>query len=145
MSISVVAYSNTDIGNLGANAIVGTPGEVEIAASSGSNPGLAAPAGEDSENSQIGILGYSNPNPGITPGIGFSTIVNVPTVEAGDTGGGGHYIQMSQNVRTLCDFNVTSQPTFVIIPIELRNANPFAEGVSPAVGGSAFIAGNLIT
>ena len=122
MSITVIQFSNTDIGNLGANAIVGTPGEIEIASSSGPNPGLAAPAGEDPANSQIGILGYSDPNTAVTPGIGFSTIVNVPTAEAGDTGGGGHYTQMSQTVRELVDFNVTSQPTFVIVTIELRNA-----------------------
>ena len=146
MAISIVQYSNTDIGNLGANAIVGTPGEIEIAASSGPNPSLAVPAGEDPANSLIGILGWSNPNPGITPGIGFSEIVNLPTVEAGDTGGGGHYVQMSQVVRTPCDFNVTSQPTFVIVPIELRNATPSPPPGAPQIlGRPAFVSGNLIT
>jgi hypothetical protein len=146
MSITVIQFTNTDIGNLGANAIVGIPGEVEIASSSGPNPGLAAPVGEDVANSQIGILGYSDPNTGVTPGIGFSTIANVPTAEAGDTGGGGHYTQMSQNVRTLVDFNVSSQPTFVIVTLELRNSTPGPpEAAAQITGRPAFLSGNLIT
>jgi hypothetical protein len=146
MSISVVQYSNTALGNLGADAIVGTPAKVEIAASSGPNPGLGAPAGEDPANSQIGVLGYSNPNAAFTPGIGFSSITNVPTAEAGDTGGGGHGIEFSQNVRTLVDFNVLSQPTFVIVAIELRNALAAAAAAGPQIQGRpSFVGGNLIT
>ncbi len=145
MAISVVQYSNTAIGNLGADAIVGIPGEVEIASSSGPNPGLAALAGGDPANSQIGVLGWSDPNPGITPGIGFSEIINLPTVEAGDTGGGGHYVEMSQNVRTLVDFNVTAQPTFVIVAVELRNALAAGAAAGPQIQGRpAFVSGNLI-
>ena len=146
MAISVVQYSNTAIGNLGADAIVGTPGQVEIASSSGPNPGLGAPAGEDPANSQIGVLGWSDPNTGVTPGIGFSELVNLPTVEAGDTGGGGHYVQMSQTVRTLVDFNVTSQPTFVIVAVELRNAIAAGAAAGPQIQGRpAFVSGNWIT
>ena len=140
-ALTVIQFSNTDIGNLGANAIVGIPPTVEIASGSGLNPSIGAPAGEDLENSQIGILGNSDPSIGVVPGIGFSTIVNNPTTE-----GGGHYIQMSQVVRTLVDFNPTNDPTFAIIAIELRNATPAGAAAGPQIQGRpSFVAGNLIT
>lgn len=140
-SITVFQFTQTDIGNLGANAIVGTPAKVEIAASSGFNPSLAVPVGEDPANSQVGFLGYSDPNPGITPGIGFVTLQNNPTIE-----GGGHYLEMSQIVLPAVDFNVTTEaPTFAIIAVELRNATPAAPGAAAQVSGRpAFLAGNLI-
>lgn len=140
-SITIFSFSQTDIGNLGANAIVGTPAQVEIASSSGLNPSLAVPVGEDSANSQIGILGYAEPNMGITPGIGFVTLQNNPTTE-----GGGHYLEMSQVVLPNVDFNVTGDPTFVIVALELRNATPAApEAAGQVLGRPAFLAGNLIT
>jgi hypothetical protein len=140
-SITVFEFSNTDIGNLGVNAIVGTPGQVEIASSSGLNPSLAVPAGEDLANSQIGILGYAEPNMSVSPGIGFVTLINNPTGE-----GGGHYLEMSQVVLPAVDFIVSSDPTFVIVALELRNATPAPpEGAAQVQGRPAFLSGNLIT
>lgn len=140
-SITVFEFSNTDIGNLGANAIVGTPAQVEIASSSGLNPSLAVPVGEDPANAQIGILGYAEPNMAIVPGIGFVTLINNPTTE-----GGGHYLEMSQIVLPDVDFNLTSDPSLAIIAIELRNATPAPpEGAAQVQGRPAFMAGNLIT
>jgi len=138
---TVIEFSNTDIGNLGANAIVGTPESAKFIAAQGLNPLVNNPAGDNPANSQLGILSFAAPNPGITPGIGFSPLVNNPTLE-----GGGHFVQMSQIVLTPCDFNLTSDPELGIISVELRNATPAAGAAEPQViGRPSFIKGNLIT
>ena len=140
-AITVIEFSNTDIGNLGANAIVGSPVSAKFLESAGLNPSVVPPAGENSANSHLGILGYAEPNPGITPGIGWSPLENNPTTE-----GMGHFLQFSQVVLPLVDFNLTSDPELGIISIELRNATPAGgPGEPQIIGRPSFIQGNLIT
>lgn len=144
-SITVLEFSNTDIGNFGADAIVGTPESAKFVASSGLNPSVANPLGDNPANFHLGILAYAqtspNNSPGVSPGIGFSPLVNVPMSE-----GGGHFTQKSQRVLSPCDFNVTSDPELGIISIELRNATPAAEAGEPQIiGRPSVISGNLIT
>lgn len=141
-AITVIEFSNTDIGNLGANAIVGTPAQAKFASGAGNNPSLALPAGENSANSVIGVLGSEDPDPGVTPGIGFIILESNPGAEQG----GGHFIEMSQVVLTTVDFNVTADPAFGMIAFELRNATPAGgPGQPQVIGRPSFIQGNLIT
>lgn len=143
-AITIIEFTNTDIGNLGANAIVGTPGQIEIALGSGLNPSLAQAAGEDAANSLIGVLGYAENSPGINPGIGFITLQNNSINDP--SASGGNYTEMSQVVLSDVDFNVSGDPTFVIFGIELRNATPSPPPAGPQqFGRPAFISGNLIT
>jgi len=140
--ITVLQFTQTDIGNLGANAIVGTPVQVKEPISSGLTPSLTPiPAGENIANAQIGAFVYGEPNPLIIPGLGFIELSRLVNAE----GGSGQQVQMSQIVRDPVDWllNVDTAPR-AMIAFELRNVNPFVEGAAPAVGGSAFIAGNLI-
>lgn len=141
-AITVIEFSNTDIGNLGANAIVGTPGSSKIAVGSGLNPSIAQAAGENSANSLIGVLASRDPDPAVNPGIGFIILEKNPGVEEG----GGHFIEMSQVVLTTTDFLVSSDPEFAIMGIELRNATPAGgPGEPQVIGRPSFIQGNLIT
>ena len=141
-AITVIEFSNTDIGNLGANAIVGSPVSARFAASSGLNPSVTNPPGENSANSVIGVLGASDPDPGVNAGIGFTILELNPGAEEG----GGHFIEMSQVVLTPTDFNLTSDPVMAMIAIELRNATPAGGPGEPQVTGRpSFIQGNLIT
>ena len=141
-AITVIQFSNTDIGNLGANAIVGSPVSAKFAPSAGLNPSVTNPPGENAANSVIGVLGSEEPDPGIVPGIGFIILELNPGAE----GGGGHFIEMSQVVLTPTDFNVTSDPNLALISIELRNATPAGgPGEPQIIGRPSFISGNLIT
>lgn len=141
-AITVIEFTNTDIGNLGANAIVGTPGQAKFASGSGLNPSVSIPAGENSANSVIGVLGSEDPDPGVNPGIGFIILELNPGAEQG----GGHFIEMSQVVLTTVDFNVSADPAFGMIGIELRNATPAGgPGQPQVIGRPSFIQGNLIT
>ena len=141
-AITVIEFTNTDLGNLGANAVVGTPGQSKIAAGSGLNPSIAQAAGENSANSLIGVLGSEDPDPGVNPGLGFIILEKNPGAEQG----GGHFIEMSQVVLTTVDFLVSADPDFALIGIELRNATPAAgPGEPQVIGRPSFISGNLIT
>lgn len=141
-AITVFQFTQTDIGNLGANAIVGTPVQVKEPTGSGTNPSLNVPAGEDSENAQIGIFAYSDPSMLIIPGIGFVTLKNNPTGE-----GGGHYTEMSQIVLDPVDFILNNDTAVrAMIAIELRNATPSGAAAGAQAGGRpSFVTGNLIT
>jgi len=141
-AITVIEFSNTDIGNLGANAIVGSPPSLKIASGGGLNPSVTLPAGEDPANSVIGVLGSAEPDPGVNPGIGFIILEKNPGAEQG----GGHFIEFSQVVLTTVDFNISADPDLAIMGIELRNATPAPVGPEPQiVGRPAFLSGNLIT
>lgn len=141
-ALTVIEFSNTDIGNLGANAIVGTPGQLNITSGSGLNPSVSIPAGENSANSVIGVLASESPDPGVNPGFGFIILEKNPGAEEG----GGHFIEMSQVVLTPVDFLVSSDPAFAMIGIELRNATPaVGPGEPQIIGRPSFIQGNLIT
>ena len=142
-AIVTFQYTQTDIGNLGANSIVGTPVQKRIANGAGDlNPSLTLPAGENIANPVIGILaGGDGPNIGVVnPGFGF-----IETIRLNHSEGGLQHQIFSQFVLTTVDWIIQFDPALALIAFELRNANPFVAGVSPAVGGSAFIAGNLIT
>lgn len=142
-NITVIEFSNTDIGNLGANAIVGVPGQSKIATGAGLNPSIAQAAGENSANSLIGVLASENPDPAVNPGIGFIILESNPGPEEG----GGHFIEMSQVVLTTVDFLIsTDTPDMAIMGIELRNATPAGgPGQPQVIGRPSFIQGNLIT
>ena len=141
-AITVIEFTNTDIGNLGANAIVGTPAQAKIAAGSGLTPSVSMPVGENADNSNIGMLASEDPDPGGSPGLGFIILESNPGVEQG----GGHFIEMSQVVLTTVDFQVSADPEFGMIGIELRNATPAAgPGEPQIIGRPSFISGNLIT
>lgn len=141
-AITVIEFSNTDIGNLGANAIVGSPVSVKIADGAGLNPSVTNPAGEDPANSVIGVLASEDPDPAVNPGIGFIILEKNPGVEQG----GGHFIEMSQVVLTPTDFLVSADREFAMMAIELRNATPAPPPGAPQIlGRPAFVSGNLIT
>lgn len=141
-AITVFQFQNTDIGNLGANAIVGTPVQTSELTGSGTNPSLTVPAGENAANSQIGIFAHEEPTPLIIPGIGFIELKNNPNAE-----GGGHQTEMSQVVLTTVDWILNNDTASrAMIAIELRNATPApAEPAAQILGRPAFVTGNLIT
>ena len=141
--VFVFQLQNTDIGNLGANLIVGTPAQAKIALGGGNNPSIAMPAAENPANSTMGFIGVAEGQPQTLEGIGF-TILKV----LGGTGPepGLQGAEFAQVVRTLVDWNMGGDAeNKALIAVELRNAVPFVEGAAPAVGGSAFVGGNLIT
>ncbi len=141
--ITVLQFTQTDIGNLGANAIVGTPTQVKEPISSGLTPSLSPPAGEDAANAQLGFFTYGEPNPLIIPGIGFIEVSRLVNAE----GGSGHQVQMSQIVRNPVDWLLNSDAApRCMIAVELRNVTPAPPPAGPQqFGRPAFISGNLIT
>lgn len=141
-AMMVWEFSGTDIGNLGANAIAQSDTK-KILLNGGLNPFITMPAGSDPANSSLGIIAYRDDggNPGINPGIGFVILLNLPNAE-----GGGIALEMSQTVRTNVDFQVSNDPDFAMIGIELKNNVPAPPPAGPQVfGRPAFISGNLIT
>lgn len=138
---TVLEWGNTDIGNLGANFIVGTPPQNQDDPGTFS-PSIILPAAEDPANSSVGILAYGNPNPGITPGVGITPIDVNPTSE-----GGGIQIQWTQQPVTLMDWTLSNEADAQAqIGLELRNAIPAPPPAGPQqFGRPAFISGNLIT
>ncbi len=141
---TIFQFSNVDIGNLGADAIAQTK-QAKILADVTQTPSVTLDnPEEDQANSVLGICGYGDTdtaqNPGVVQGLGFELLRNNPTVETG-----GQAIEFRQRLQQLVDWNMSSADfDWAAIAIELRNAIPFVEGVAPAVGGSAFIDGNLI-
>lgn len=141
---TIFQFSNVDIGSLGADAIVQTK-QAKILADVTQNPSVTLDnPEEDQANSVLGICGYGETdvavNPGVVQGLGFELLRNNPTTETG-----GQAMEFRQRVQQLVDWNMSAADfDWAPIAIELRNAIPFVEGVAPAVGGSAFIDGNLI-
>lgn len=140
-AVTIFQFSNTDIGNLGGDAIVGTPPQEQDDPGTLS-PSIVLPAPEDLANSTLGILAYGNPNPQIVPGVGITVLENNPTGE-----GGGVQVQFTQAPVTLMDWTLSGiADAQAQIGIELRNATPAPAGAGPQVQGRpSFLSGNLIT
>ena len=140
-AMMVLEFSNTDIGNLGENAVAAEATK-KLPDGDGLNPFITMPAGSDPANSSLGIIAYAGgPNPGINPGQGFILLNRQENFE-----GGVVVIEMSQTVKTNVDFLVGSDPVGAIIGIELVNAIPAPPPAGPQqLGRPAFISGNLIT
>lgn len=141
-AISVWQVNNTDIGNLGADAIVATA-TAKILFDQGLNPSITMPPASDAANATLGILSWRDLPGNINPqaGFGFSLLLNLPNVE-----GGGHALEFSQVVKTNVDWIINGEPDLALIGVELRNAQPaLPEAVVQVLGRPAFITGNLIT
>ena len=138
---TVIEFANTDIGNLGANAIVGTPPSEQDDPGT-LTPSIILPAAEDPENASLGILAYGEPNPIVVPGVGITVLKNNPTTE-----GGGQQVQFTQSPVTLMDWTLSGiADAQAQIAIELRNATPSGPAAGPQIlGRPAFVSGNLIT
>jgi hypothetical protein len=135
----VYEFSNTDLGNLGANAIVQVTQGEDAIDTVGPSIGLA-PAGSPA-NSTLGVLAYDEPNVGVLPGAGIFQLTNQPTGE-----GGGTQVQMTQQPITLMSWILSSGRTTAQMGIELRNVTPAPPPAGPQqFGRPAFISGNLIT
>lgn len=139
-AIQVWLVDNTDIGNLGANAIAAAV-TLKLAAGAGLNPSVTMPAASDPANASLGIIAYRDPNPAVVAGIGFSLLLNLVNAE-----GGGHALELSPVVKTTIDWNMGTDPDFALIGVELANATPAPPPPEGQVlGRPAFVTGNLIT
>lgn len=144
-ALSLWQVNNSDIGNLGADAIVAIA-SLKLAPAGGLNPAVTMPAASDPANATLGILAWRdepatvNINP--QAGNGFSLLVNRFNVE-----GGGHAVEFRPSVLTNVDWIINQDdPDLALIGVELRNAQPaLPAGAAQVQGRPAFISGNLIS
>ncbi len=140
--LNVFQFNNTDIGSLGLDFIAAS-NSLKEPSGSGINPSITMPPAENPANATLGILSIAEGTPLIVEGLGF-TLLDINTQGGPELG--TQAIEFSQVVKTTVDWNLSSDTLDrALVALELRNIQPFTEGVAPAVGGSAFVSGNLIT
>ncbi len=142
--ILVFQFNNTDIGNLGADAIVGSPVSKKENTGLGLNPSVTMPAAGSPANATLGVLGMGDPVPLVVPGIGFILLGSAITPP---TQVGGIFAEFSSIPKVTVDWNLGNDTADkALAGIELRNATPAAPPAGPQqFGRPAFISGNLIT
>lgn len=145
-AMTLIECVNVDISSGGVNAVPQIKG-AKIAAGVTTTPSITLdnPASQ-ANNAVIGICGYGHPtaiNPAVAPGLGFSFILNNPTIETG-----GQASMFRGILQQLCDWDNGVDNTFAWCPIalELKNAEAPPDPDAPQViGRPSFIQGNLIT
>ena len=142
--ILVFQFDNTDIGNLGANAIVGSPVSKKENTGLGLNPSVTMPAAEDQANATLGIIATGNPVPLVVPGIGFILLGSAITAPTQD---GGNFAEFSTVPKVTVDWNLGNNTAEkALAGIELRNVLPSgAPAPAQVLGRPGFVSGNLIT
>jgi len=143
---TILGLTQTDIGNLGANAIVQFK-STKIAQNVTTTPSITLdnPAAQ-SNNSVIGICGYGDTdlaqNPAVVAGPGFNLIQNNPTTETG-----GQAIEFKQQLQQLVDWQMNlADFDWAPMALEIQNVEAPPDPDAPQViGRPSFISGNLIT